>query len=84
MRFDTNDTGIWRMACEMCASDACFWSDQDGLSLHLCLNDVFVAAADSEAVQPADVAKVYAAWKKDDAALIAWAKEKRCLEFTPA
>lgn len=83
MRFDTANPEIWRMACEMCASDACFWSEQDGLSLHLCLNDVFVAAADSEPVQPADVAEVYAAWQIGPDALIAWAKEKRCLEFTP-
>jgi len=78
MKFETDDPEIWRMACEMCANETCFWSDHgDGLMLLVCVNDVFVPAADAEAVSPHEVSHLYERWSIGTSAVYAWVGDRR-------
>ena len=74
----SNDPAVWQMAAEMCADDACFWSQSGGLSLVLCTNDYFAPAADVEYVAPAEVADLYAYWKIGEP--MKWAEKKTGLK----
>ena len=81
----SDNPAVWQMACEMCAEDVCFWCSVDELVLVMGCNDVFARAADSEDVQPDDVAKVYRIWKAGSRiALMQWISDRRGgAEFLP-